>query len=144
MDERESAPGSAAKTAGLARQLRTGLRAGVGLALACGASVILVYIVRGIDPYSPSFTSLPALLAALLSSGIVGGVVYGLLARWRSTIVGRFGLGAVIMLAVSACVALFSNGSNAGATDEWRALGMFMALGGVIGVVWLRPTRQRP
>lgn len=132
------------KTAGLAQQLGAGLRTGVGLALACCASVILVYAVRGIDPYFPSFTSLPALLGALLSSGVAGGVVYGLLSRWRSTLVGRFGLGAAIMLAVSVCIALFSSGSDAGATDEWRALGTFLVLGGVIGVIWLRPKRSRP
>jgi hypothetical protein len=121
--------------------LRTGLRTGIGLALACCASAILAYLARGIEPLEP-FTSLWSVLGALLTSGIAGGITYGFLARWRSTPTGRFALGAAITFVVCCMIALFSPESGASALDDLRSLVMFTLAGGVVGLVGFRPRRR--
>lgn len=126
---------------GFGAQLRFGVGRGLAIVLPCCIGAILVYAVRGMAPFQP-WTSLSALLGAFLSSGVVGGVLYGLLARWRSSIVGRFGLGAVITLGASFCVALFHNGFTDSDSNDWASVGAFMVLGGVIGLFGFRPKRR--
>jgi len=132
-------------TADLRRELRTGLRGGIAIALPCCAVAIIVYAVRGIAPFQPSFATLPALLAAFLTSGTAGGVLSGILHPWHASIFGRAGVGGAIALAACLCVGVFTaEGTSSWSASDWKAVGVFTAIGGAIGVWRLRPSRAKP
>jgi uncharacterized membrane protein YeiH len=140
MAKRVSSANRGAYIAGLGRDLRTGLRSGLALALSCSAVVIIVFFARGMAPFEPAFATPQALIAAFLTTGASGGLLFGVLHPWRSSVLGRLGLGAVIALAACLCTGLFAAAElSLPSASDWKAIGVFTLLGALIGAWGLRP-----
>jgi MFS family permease len=110
-----------------------GLRGGLGFALPCSLVPLVVHLLDGpqsIEPWSPW-----ALAAAFIVSGAVGGVVYGLLDSWRSSLAGRFARGVLIALAVMVCSLVFMGERPSWTRADLKAVTAFALIGGAIDVV---------
>jgi len=116
----------------------------MSLALSCSAAVIIVYFARGMAPFQPSFETPSALVAAFLTSGASGGLLFGILHPWRSSVAGRVGIGAAIALVACLCISVFSAADlSLRSASDWKAIGVFTVLGGAIGAWVLRPRHVR-
>jgi hypothetical protein len=117
-----------------------GLRRGLVLALSVCAVFTAAFLIRGTAGVEP-FPTLVSALVTCLASGAVGGLLFGLLHRWRSSILGGAGAGAIVAFGVVMTIGVFSGTTGTGWSQEWKALTMFTTLGavvGVAGVLWRR------
>ena len=121
----------------------SGLRRGLGLALSVCAVFTLAYLFRGAAGVEP-FPTLFSALATCLTSGAVGGLLFGLLSGWRSSIPGRAGIGAIVAFGVVVTVGVFSGTRDSWWSQDWKTVTKFIVLGaglGVASVLWRRRAR---
>jgi hypothetical protein len=125
-------------------EILSGLRKGLGFAVSVCAVFVAAYVIRGtagIDPFQTLFS----VVAACLISGAVGGLLFGLLHRWRSSVLGRAGVGAIVTFGVVFCLGMFSDATpDSWGRQDWKLIGMFSAAGAALGaasVLWRRKAR---
>jgi hypothetical protein len=103
----------------------------------------LAYLIRGAAGVEP-FPTLFSALATCLATGAVGGLLFGLLYRWRSSLLGRAGIGAIVAFGVVVTMGVASGILDSRWSLSLKGATVFTALGaglGVASVLWRRRAR---
>jgi len=127
----------------LRHEVWSGLRRGLVLALNVCAVFTAAYLIRGAAGVEP-FPTLSSALATCLTSGAVGGLLFGLLYGWRSSILGRAGIGAIVTFGAVMTISVFSPRPEPWGSQDWKTVTQFTAFGaalGVASVLWRRRAR---
>lgn len=137
LDEDERRMSVAGKTVMVRMRLRDDLRWGLSWALAVAvffsAYILLVRLFRGRDTFVETGADAEIIIAAYLASGILVGIVLGLLRRFTGTRAGRVIIGVISGWAVFTCIGLASEGwFSAWSAEDWEGV---LVLGTVFGLV---------
>ena len=125
-------------------RLRLGLIGGLALAALYCAYALVLFAVRGNAPFEKNEVTLPLVLATYLSSGIAGGVTYGVLHPFGRTLFGRAVLGVLIATFVFFGITVATHGlPSRWNRQSWENVAILGGLMGLpIGLLWRRVTGQ--
>jgi hypothetical protein len=126
----------------LGKQLRQGVIAGLALAgFYCAYSLVL-FVIRGDAPFEKNEATLPIVLATYVSSGVAGGVAFGLLHPLTRSLPGRAVLGMLLATLVFFGITVATDGApwHWGRASWEQTLMLGGLLGLPIGLLWRRFT----
>jgi hypothetical protein len=130
---------------GLGRQLRAGLFGGLGFAAIYCAYVAVLFALRGPVPFERRETTLPAVLATYVASGLLGGFVFGFLYPLRRSLPGQLVVATVIATLVFLNINIARNGFPTGWTrQDWEPVFVLGGLFGIVGTVAMRRSNGQP
>lgn len=118
---------------GLLHRCRTGVGFGLVLASIYSAYVIVVFVASDGAVFERRGLSLGSTLLTYLAGGIVGGILYGVLAplaRWRF---GAFMVGYIVAIPVCLGAAVALPDVDFGSRVTWFALAIAPLAGGIVG-----------
>jgi hypothetical protein len=113
--------------------LRWGLSWALAIAVFFSAYILLVRLFRGRDAFVDAGADAKIIIAAYLASGVLVGIILGLLRRFTDTKGGRAIIGIISGWALFTCIGLASEGwFSAWSAEDWEGV---LFLGAVFGLI---------
>ena len=129
---------------GLGREVASGLLGGLLFATAYCAYVLVLYALRGPAPFDRRDTTLAAVLTTYAVSGVLGGLVFGLLYPLRRSLPGQLVVSTMIATLVFLNINIARTGFPTRWTGEdWEPVFVLGGLFGIVGTVAMRRNSDR-
>ena len=101
----------------MTENVKRGILVGLFFAAAYSLYVVVLYLLRGAEPFEAHHTTLPRVLGAYLFGGTTGGAIVGLLQPLIRNRITAIGVGILAALFVSLGLTIATNGLF----SEWRS-----------------------
>jgi hypothetical protein len=127
----------------LGRDVQSSVTVGLVMALIYSLVVVLVSVSGGFQRFAAHGTTMSAVIATYLVTGIAGGVVVGILKPWTASLLGRSAVGLIVAFIAFFNIEIASEGPFWGwSAASWKTVLVLSTFFGVAGAyAWAKFTR---